>query len=97
MLFSRLSLFYVLGEGEKSWQSNGTAASYLPSADFVDDIRTPAVLLLVEPVTAILKARGLVRLRKSELSDPLPPKMHVPTVLNNPPWQHFDALFYWED
>jgi hypothetical protein len=60
VLFSRLSGYFVLGEGEKSWRSHG-GSSYTPAFNNLDNIKTPAVVELVEPVCAVLKARGLVR------------------------------------
>ena len=96
LLLSRLSRFYIVGEGEKSWHAKG-GASYLPDAGFVDKLRTPAVVALVEPVTAILDARGLARLRPADLAESLPLRTRVPTILGDPPFTHFDALFYWED
>jgi hypothetical protein len=99
ILLSRLSHFYVIGEGEKSWHSHG-GVSYMLGFDLVDGVKTPAVARVVEPVCAVLDGRGLVRLRKNQLSDPLPPWTRIPgvlTILSDPPYLHFDALFHWED
>lgn len=97
ILFSRLSNFYVFGEGEKSGRPGGGGSSYLPGFPFVDDTRQPAVRSLVERVESILKSRGLVRLRQADLSPTLPPRFSPPTILSEAPWRLFDALFYWED
>jgi len=96
VLFSRLSRYFVLGQGEKSWQ-NTSGASYLPSFAFVDKIEHPSVLRIVPDVCGILANRGLVRLGADDLAELLPRQTDVPTILGDPPWRHFDALFYWED
>ncbi len=100
VLFSRLSSFYVIGEGKKSWTETigGTyGGTYLPEFGFVDDIHHEAVAGLVPPVTAILDDRGLTRLYQSDLDTILPLDVGVPTILADEVFRHFDALFYWED
>lgn len=96
VLFSRLSPFYVLGQGDKSWNKTGSS-SYAPDFDFVDGIEHPAVLKLVPSVTDILAKRGLEQLHRSELDTILPVGFHVPTIMAGSVLRHFDALFYWED
>jgi hypothetical protein len=96
ILFSRLSPYYVIGQGEKSWHSTG-GASYLPEFDFVDNIEHDAVLALVPRVNAILKSRGLLRLQKNDLDVILPKGVKVPTIMADRVYRHFDAIFYWED
>lgn len=96
ILFSTLSKHYVLGEGEKSWHAKG-GSTYLPSFAFVDKLDRPAVASLERGVSRILASRGLVRQSAEDLSDFLPRDTSVPTNLGDPPWRHFDALFYWED
>jgi len=96
VLFSRLSAFYVIGQGEKSWDKT-SGASYLPDFDFMDTIEHPAVTELVPRVTAVLDDRGLKRLHKFDLDTILPNDVHVPTIMSEQVFRHFDALFYWED
>lgn len=96
VLFSRLSEYYVLGEGAKCWKG-ATTSSYLPSFELVDQIEHPAVVELERLVSPVLSSRGLCRLRTSDLFSPLPSGVRVPTILADPPLRHFDALFYWED
>ncbi|MBA4019722.1 MAG: hypothetical protein C0483_21365 [Pirellula sp.] len=96
VVFSRLSPFYVLGEGAKSWHERG-GGSYLPCFDFVDEIKHQAVSELIPQVTAVLADRGLERLHKSDLDVVLPTSVRVPTILADHENRHFDALFYWED
>jgi hypothetical protein len=95
-LFSTLSHYYVIGEGQKAWD-NKSASSYLPSFEFVDRITHPAAQNIADGVCAILNNRGLVRAHADDLSESLPRNAAVPTILANPPFHHFDALFYWED
>ncbi len=96
VLFSRLSRFYVLGQGFKSWHVTG-GTSYLPEFEFVDSFDHQAVLSLVPRVTSILTDRGLTRLYKSDLEIVLARHICVPTIMTDRVFRHFDALFYWED
>jgi hypothetical protein len=96
VLLSRLSPYFVFMEGEKRWHTKG-GSSYLPAFEGVDSLFSPGVLDLVAPVQKVLEGRGLLRLSKGELSSLLPPGMQVPTILGDPPYIEFDALFHWED
>ncbi len=95
VLLSRLSEFYVLGRGEKSW-SKTTAGSFLPELAFVDRL-TDLPADFVQGVEHTLSACGLVRLRREQLEAELPSATEVPTILADPPYRFFDALFHWED
>ena len=96
VLFSRLSNYYVIGQGEKSWDKTSEAI-YLPDFDFVDDIDHQPVAQLAPRVVDILNQRGLKQLHKSDLNTILPTDVSVPTILAGRVFHHFDALFYWED
>lgn len=96
VLFSRLSKYYVIGEGQKTWHEKG-GSSYMPAYEFVDQVRHPATLSIVDDVCAVLNSQGLVRLSAEKLSGVLPDRIQVPTILDDPPWRVFDAIFYWED
>lgn len=96
VLFSRLSNYYVIGEGQKTWSEKG-GSSYLPAFEFVDQVRQPATLSILDDVCAVLNSQGLVRLYAAELSRVLSDEIQVPTILEDPPWRDFDAIFYWED
>lgn len=96
VLFSTLSKYYVVGQGQKTWHKKG-GSSYLPAFQFVDQIEHPAVQQITDRVCVVLADRGLIRAHADDLSSLLPRDISVPTILANPPWRHFDALFYWED
>ncbi len=96
VLFSRLSNYYVLGEGQKTWHEK-SSASYMPSFEFVDKLLHPAVISIADDVCAVLDRRGFVRAHAANLSELLPASTEVPTILCDPPYRHFDALFHWED
>lgn len=96
VLISRLSRYYVVGEGQKTWHSQG-GSSYLPCFEFVDQIEHRATTNLVEAVCNVLDSHGLVRLTQKQLSGVLSRDLKIPTILTDPPWHHFDAIFYWED
>lgn len=96
ILFSRLSNYYVIGQGSKSW-SSGSAASYMPSIDMVDNIECGFLEDLAKSICKTLGNRGFVRLSKAQLSGILAKDVKIPTILSDPPWCDFDALFYWED
>jgi hypothetical protein len=96
VLFSSLSKYYVVGQGQKTWHKTG-GSSYLPTLGFVDQIEHPAIQQITARVCKVLADRGLVRAHADELSSLLPRDISVPTILADRPWRHFDALFYWED
>jgi len=96
VLLSRLSPYFVMMEGDKGWGERN-AASYLPDAREADRLHTAAVRELAARMQPLLEARGLVRLRGADLAQPLPAGLAVPTILGDPPYTVFDALFYWED
>ncbi|MFN0021121.1 MAG: hypothetical protein ACKVP0_22980 [Pirellulaceae bacterium] len=96
VLFSRLSPFYVVGEGDKSWDGS-SGASCLPAFEFLDVIEHPSVKELVRLVVPVLDARGLTRLHVDDLSPLLPSGVPVPSIMAERVFRHFDALFYWED
>jgi hypothetical protein len=89
--FSKLSPYYVLGEGRK----NSFPLDY-DRLDFFDHRQVEA---LVAPVSSVLDNKGLVRLHKEVLAHPLPASYHgnFYTMISQPPWRHFDALFHWAD
>ncbi len=97
VLLSRLSRHFVLGQDEKRWSADGSGSGGLPNFSTVDDITYPAILPLVAPLTALLTAAGLQRLRRHDLAAPLPGTPQVPTILTDLPFRQFDALFHWED
>ena len=96
ILYSRLSPYYVLGQGQKSWHDNG-GSSYLPSFKFVDAISQDVLISLVYDIDVILAGRGLKRLKRSQVEANLDHNIRVPTILADPPLHHFDAIYYWED
>lgn len=97
VLLSRLSRYFVIGQGEKSWSQN-TGSSYLPCFDGIDNVTHFALVEHINPITKILQKVGLQRLERNELAQPLPEKFEMPrTILSDPPFHHFDALFHWED
>ncbi|MFV0439476.1 MAG: hypothetical protein ACK5PS_19025 [Desulfopila sp.] len=96
VLFSRLSAYYVIGQGNRSWTKR-KAAAYLPDFTFVDEINRQAVVDLVAPVQTFLLERGLQRLYRSDLDTILPGDLAVPTILATRVFRHFDALFHWQD
>lgn len=96
ILYSRLSPYYAMGQGQKAWNDRG-GSSYLPCFDFVDHFTHQSVVGLVSGAEAVLERRGLRRIRKEDVSENLDIDIVVPTILQNPPLHHFDAIFYWED
>jgi hypothetical protein len=96
VLLSRLSCFFVVGQGEKTWQRNG-GSSYLPHLESVDSVAHPALLPLERRIDSFLVASGLSRLRRAELEPTIGSEHKVPTILSDRPFTQFDALFCWED
>lgn len=95
-LFSRLSDYYVVGQGQKTWHEKG-GSSYLPDYEFVDRINQKPIVSIVDEVCSVLDKQNLKRLKKDELSPLIDPAFQVPTILSDPPYRYFDAIFYWED
>ena len=96
VLLSRLSPYFVLGQDEKTWSVTAGSGS-LPNFSTVDNLTHPAILAQVAPVTALLTSAGLRRLHRPDLAALLPEACRVPTILSDPPFRQFDALFHWED
>lgn len=96
VLFSRLSPFYVLGQGSKAW-SEGGGSSYLPCMDFVDVFDLDCTRKLSKTIESFLEKQDLSRVKRVDLENPLSPDYRVPTILSDSPWTEFDALFHWED
>lgn len=97
VLFSRLANYYViLGEAQKRQGKNGEWA-YPSYFERVDRANHPATLGIMVDVCSVLNAQGLERLYAEELSEFLPKKFEVYTLLGSRPWRLFDALFYWMD
>jgi hypothetical protein len=90
-ILSKLSSYYVLGEGRK----NALPLDY-ERLDFFDHRQVGA---LVAPVSSVLDSKGLGRLHKEDLAHPLPTSYHgnFYTMISQSPWRHFDALFHWAD
>jgi len=96
VLLSRLSPFFVFMEGEKHWHAHG-GSSYMPASDMLDDLKNEGVVRLAQQIQPILERHALVRAYRTDLSDPLPTGIKVPTNLADRGYTQFDALFYWED
>jgi hypothetical protein len=96
VLLSRLSRYFVIGQGEKSWSRDG-GNSYMPCFDLVDIVTHSALIRHVNSITSILADAGMVWLKRKDLVQPLPERFSVTSILSDPPYCHFDALFHWED
>jgi hypothetical protein len=96
VLLSRLTPYFVLMEGEKSWSARG-GGSYLPSFEMLDAFKCREVARLGKQVQEILENNGLVRAHRGQLSCPLSPEIEIETNLSSGALLQFDALFYWYD
>jgi len=96
VLLCRLSPHFVLMEGGKTWHSKG-GSSYLPSYGDVDLFASSAVSGLASEIQPVLEQYGLQRLSSRDLGTLLAPDVQVPTIMTDPPFRTFDAMFYWED
>ena len=96
VLLSRLSPYFVFLQGTKHWHEKG-GSSDMPSLAGIDAIDSRPVADLARTIEPILESHGLVRVRRGQLSSALPAGTAVPTVLGDPPYTQFDALFHWED
>lgn len=91
VFFSKLAPYYVIGEGRKG--------VFLLDYERLDVFEHQNVAALVAPVCGVLDHNGLIRLSKAELAHPLPGSCAggFYTMITQPPWRHFDALFHWVD
>jgi hypothetical protein len=96
VLLSRLSCFFVVGQGEKTWQRD-TSSSYLPDLSSIDSVTHPALLPLELQIDSFLGGAGLTRLRRADLELAIGPEHVVPTIMSEPPFMQFDALFFGVD
>ena len=96
VLFSRVSRYYVLGQGEKFWHKTGEG-SYLPDLKMVDSVTHAALKPLEQGIDRILPTFGLERVVKADLEPPISSDIEIPTILSDPPYHVFDVLFHWED
>lgn len=97
VLVCRLGPAFCLMEGERSWTSGDTQASYLPSFELLDELRSDAVRELAGIAERFLVAAGYTRLRKADVSAFLPSDLELDTNLGDPPYREFDVLFHWYD
>lgn len=95
-LLSRLTGTYALGQGTKAWSAQG-GSFYLPEFKMIDTFSCSALAPTVAGIDITLKGLGLKRLLQAELEPLISPTHCVPTILSDPPYRVFDALFYWED
>ena len=95
-LLSRQSCFYVVGQGEKTWRSDG-GSSYLPGLDSVDSVEHATLRPLERQIDGFLSKSGLRRLHRADLEAMIGGEHDVPTILSDAPFTQFDALFFWED
>ena len=92
----RLAPVAAFGPGQKTRHDRGGGYTFLrpesvgetPDGDWTAETRALA---------DVLGWYGFSVLSKEQLSAPLPFKAEVATILADPPYQVFDALFYWED
>lgn len=93
----RLAPVAAVGPGQTTRQGRSTAGSGFlrpesvgatPDGDWAAESRA---------VSEALSRYGFSVPARAELSAPLPFDAQIATVLSDPPYQVYDALFYWED
>lgn len=92
----RLAPVAAYGPSQRTRHAQGGSADFLsphtvgetPRGEWVEEERELA---------AVLARHGFTLPDRVELCAPLPFRAEIPTVLTDPPYQVFDALFYWED
>ncbi len=97
VLLSRVTPFFVMGEGVKTWDEDGRASSYLPDWQGVDRIESEAVMELSTKIDDYLTSQGFMRLRQDEVSQSAPADIEIATILNPHALRLFDVLFNWMD
>lgn len=94
---SRLAPFSAWGPGERTRHETGGSSDYLegrkvgelPPGDWAAEVN--------EITTKLVTEYGITIPSREELVQRLPFKAIIPTILGDPPYTVFDALFYWED
>ena len=97
VLLSRLSPYYCMGYGEKGWKADRSGFSYLPSFNMLRDLDDPRLDGAVQAFRDVLSSNGMRELTKADMAGLLPADVRVPTILADPPFRVFDAIFHWED
>ncbi|HEY1174354.1 MAG TPA: hypothetical protein VGH19_23515 [Verrucomicrobiae bacterium] len=101
ILFSILSDYYAIGQGERCKSVSGSGGShYLPDLMMIDKVTDPHLQYLVPKIEKVLDQEFcLKRIGATTLSESIPSHLrhHDTTNLSNPPYHVFDALFYWYD
>ena len=93
ILFSRILPCFIAGETKHFLHSRRTDNSWV-SADFADRYNSPDVEALFQEMEPHLLRHGLIRPSQEGLAQRLPSNFHIPTILGDPPYSVFDALFH---
>jgi hypothetical protein len=96
LYLARLAPVAVWGP-ETNWRSRNGATGGFLSARNVYERPEGAWDLEFEEIFALLDIDGLSRPPREWLVRPLGFEAQIPTILADPPYRVFDALFYWED
>lgn len=96
VLLHRSSPYYVVGEGQKSWDENASGG-YWPVMKAVDEFETDAVVQVCKDVEHQLWKRGFIRLRREDVDRPIPEDIKVETIMDAGRYYLFDAIFHWTD
>lgn len=92
----RLTPVAVIGKGRVTKHDKGGSSDFLPSQN-VDVLPSGDWEEMAAGIRGVLARYHFKDLDSNYVSQPLPFEADIPTLLGDPPYKIFDALFYWED
>ncbi|MEN2465848.1 hypothetical protein [Ornithinibacillus sp. JPR2-1] len=85
------------------YKKDGSSSEQKDYELWIDGIRVyinrlaPVAIFGESEIKRVLEKFHFTILDKTYLNEPLPFQAKIPTILADPPYKLFDALFYWED
>lgn len=93
---SRLAPLAVLGQTERSRLKGGSSFDFLYPED-VESFSDDDCSSFVDKVRGIVVEFGFTFMDRETAMTQLPFDADIPTILSEPPYRVFDAVFFWED
>jgi hypothetical protein len=92
----KLAPVAVIGAMTKTKSKNGGSSSFLRPND-LNTFPDGDWNAIISEIKQKLEKQNFVLLEPKVLKQEMPFEAQIPTILGDPPYQIFDAFFYWED
>jgi hypothetical protein len=92
----KLAPVAVMGAMTKTKSKNGGSSSFLRPED-LNKVPAGDWNSVLAEIKHKLEKQNVVLLEPKILKQEMPFEANIPTILGDPPYQIFDAFFYWED